>query len=422
MAEQFYTILTAIGKAKIANSAALGEKVELTHLALGDGGGSYYNPTEDQTALRNEVWRGAISTVDIDAENSNWIAIQTVVPSQHGGFMIREAGVFDDEGDLIAVGKYPETYKPLAADGSIKDLVVRMILEVGNTSSVQLKVDPTIVLATKKDINDLAGAGRTTQTVKGNADSIAALQQAFASHLADKAAHMSDAEKNYWRDQAALLDPKAYEFVTGSQIPDWSITVPQGETWYSLNLWNVVINGVTFYHRVNDARRPLLLPSGTTLSQLSGSNASYAYLCKPSLVMNDPRYQNDPKGLYFSRLHRLRNLALHALSVQIPSGSGLGLNVTEDFPEDFEDGLVVHVSQHDISWLGLSMLSATLNTLNEISDDHQQRVAESVFIPFRRSIFPFIRARAASVLGQQSEFSSLAGTGAVLYYKLPSDW
>jgi len=153
LAKQFYTILTAVGKAKIANAAALGNKIELTEMALGDGGGSYYNPTEDQTSLRNEVWRGAIGNVDVDGENPNWIIIQAVVLSQHGGFMIREAGVFDDEGDLIAVGKYPETYKPAAADGSIKDLVVRMILEVSNTASVVLKVDPTVV-ATQQQVDE----------------------------------------------------------------------------------------------------------------------------------------------------------------------------------------------------------------------------------------------------------------------------
>lgn len=81
MAEQFYTILTAIGKAKIANAAALGQKVELTELALGDGAGSYYNPTEDQTALRNEVWRGPVGSVSVDPSNPNWIVIQTVVPA-----------------------------------------------------------------------------------------------------------------------------------------------------------------------------------------------------------------------------------------------------------------------------------------------------------------------------------------------------
>jgi len=184
LAEQFYTILTSIGKAKIANAAALGQKVELTELALGDGGGSYYNPTEDQTALRNEVWRGAIGTVAVDEENPTWITIQTVVPSQHGGFMIREAGVFDNEGDLIALGKYPETYKPAAADGSIKDLVIRMILEVSNTASVVLRVDPTVVLATQQQV-DAAEA-----RAKAYADQeVAEVSQALDAHKAAAAPH-----------------------------------------------------------------------------------------------------------------------------------------------------------------------------------------------------------------------------------------
>ena len=182
MAEQFYTILTAIGKAKIANSAALGEKVELTHLALGDGDGSYYNPTEDQTALKNEVWRGAIGTVDVDGENPNWIIIQTVVPSQHGGFMIREAGVFDDDGDLIAIGKYPETYKPVAADGSIKDLIVRMILEVSNTASVVLKIDPTVILATQQQVDEAEARAKTYTDQE-----VAEVSQSLDAHLADYA-------------------------------------------------------------------------------------------------------------------------------------------------------------------------------------------------------------------------------------------
>lgn len=184
MAEQFYTILTAVGKAKIANAAALGEKVELTELALGDGGGSYYNPTEDQTELRNEVWRGAIGTVDVDGENPNWITIQTVVPSQHGGFMIREAGVFDNEGDLIAVGKYPETYKPVAADGSIKDLIVRMILEVSNTASVVLRVDPTAILATQQQVD-----GAEARAKAYTDQEVAEVSQALDAHKAAAAPH-----------------------------------------------------------------------------------------------------------------------------------------------------------------------------------------------------------------------------------------
>lgn len=196
MSEQFYTILTAVGKAKIANAAALGEKVELTHLALGDGGGSYYNPTEDQTELRNEVWRGVIGTVDVDTENPNWITIQTVVPSQHGGFMIREAGVFDNEGDLIAVGKYPETYKPVAADGSIKDLVVRMILEVSNTASVVLKVDPTVVLATQQQVDEAEARAKAYTDQE-----VAEVSQALDAHLADNNAHITSTERETWNNK-----------------------------------------------------------------------------------------------------------------------------------------------------------------------------------------------------------------------------
>lgn len=157
MAEQFYTILTTIGKAKIANSSALGTNLNLTQFAVGDSNGKYYNPTEQQTTLINEVWRGNIGSISVDADNPNWIIIEVIIPSVNGGFMIREGGVFDIEGDLIAIAKYPETYKPLSTDGSTKDLVIRMILEVSNTANVTLKVDPTVIIATKKDILDIKG-------------------------------------------------------------------------------------------------------------------------------------------------------------------------------------------------------------------------------------------------------------------------
>lgn len=196
MAEQFYTILTAIGKAKIANAAALGQKVELTELALGDGAGSYYNPTEDQTALRNEVWRGPVGSVSVDPSNPNWIVIQTVVPAQHGGFTIREAGVFDRDGDLIAVGKYPETYKPTAADGTIKDLTIRMILVVSNVSSVTIRVDPTVILATMADVEEVK---RYTDQEVGKVD------QKINAHLNDDVSHITSAERAYWNSKQDAL-------------------------------------------------------------------------------------------------------------------------------------------------------------------------------------------------------------------------
>ena len=155
MAEQFYTILTQSGKAKITNASMLGNKVNFMDFALGDGGGKYYNPTENQIELKNEVWRGKIGQIVVDEKNSNWIIIEAIIPADQGGFMIREAGIFDDEGNLLAIGKYPETYKPLITDGGAKDLYIRMILEVANTSVVNLKVDPTVILATKKDIDEV---------------------------------------------------------------------------------------------------------------------------------------------------------------------------------------------------------------------------------------------------------------------------
>lgn len=155
MAEQFYSILTSIGKAKIANASVLGTKLNLITLAVGDGNGKYYNPTESQESLIHEVWRGNVGAIATDSENSNWIVIETMIAGNVGGFFIREVGVFDDEGNLIAIGKYPETYKPIVSDGATKDLTIRIILEVSNASNVTLKIDPTIIMATKKDIETL---------------------------------------------------------------------------------------------------------------------------------------------------------------------------------------------------------------------------------------------------------------------------
>ena len=89
---------------------------------MGDGNGAYYDPTEIQTALVHEVRRRSIQSLSIDPQNSNWIVAEIVTPTTDGGFTVREAGIFDDAADLIAVEKYPETYKPLVADGSAKDL------------------------------------------------------------------------------------------------------------------------------------------------------------------------------------------------------------------------------------------------------------------------------------------------------------
>lgn len=158
MSEQFYTIVTNVGKAKIANAIPTGTKINLTTLKVGDSNGAYYNPSESQTDVAHSVYQCNVTSVEVDEDNPNWITITSAIPSNVGGFSIREAGVFDDTGSLIAIGKYPETYKPVAADGSTKELYIKMTLEITNASSVELKIDPTVILATKKDINILTNS------------------------------------------------------------------------------------------------------------------------------------------------------------------------------------------------------------------------------------------------------------------------
>lgn len=155
MAEKFYSILTNIGKAKVANSIGLGTKINFAKMKVGDGGGSYYEPTESQTDLKNVVWEGNINHVTVDEKNPNWIHIEVMIPSTVGGFTIREYGAYDNEGDLIGICKCAETYKPVIADGSTKELLLDLILCVVNTDTVELKIDPTIIFAKKGEVEQL---------------------------------------------------------------------------------------------------------------------------------------------------------------------------------------------------------------------------------------------------------------------------
>ncbi|WP_241087526.1 phage tail-collar fiber domain-containing protein [Candidatus Vondammii sp. HM_W22] len=150
----YYTLLTAIGQAQLTNAQALGQSLTLAELAIGDGNGAYVVPTEQQTKLVKEVWRNAINQIYIDNDNANWLVIETVVPETVGGWTAREVGVFDSEGNLIAVGAYPETYKSRLAEGSGRDLYIRMILQISNAARVELKIDPAVVVATRHYVDD----------------------------------------------------------------------------------------------------------------------------------------------------------------------------------------------------------------------------------------------------------------------------
>lgn len=155
MSAKYYTILTETGKSKVANAAALGRQIKLTHIVVGDGDGSEYDPVESQTDLKKENYRAPISHLGTDAQNPNWIVAEGLIPVDVGGWFVREVGIFDEDGDLFAIGKYPETYKPTLAEGTGRDLYIRFIMVVSNVDSIDIKIDPTVAIATREFVSEL---------------------------------------------------------------------------------------------------------------------------------------------------------------------------------------------------------------------------------------------------------------------------
>lgn len=153
MATKYYAVLTNVGAAKLANATALGAQVEITQMAVGDGNGALPTPNPAQTALVHELRRAPLNSLSIDPNNANQIIAEQVIPEDVGGWWIREIGLFDKDGDMIAVANCAETYKPQLQEGSGRVQIVRMILIVSSTAAVTLKIDPSVVLATRQYVD-----------------------------------------------------------------------------------------------------------------------------------------------------------------------------------------------------------------------------------------------------------------------------
>lgn len=154
MTTKYFALLTNQGAAKLANAAALGTKVNIASMGVGDGGGTLPTPDAAQTKLIGEKRRAQLNSLTVDAANSSQIIAEQIIPESEGGFWIREIGLYDADGVLIAVANCPETYKPQLAEGSGRTQTVRMILIVNSTTAVTLKIDPSVVLATRKYVDD----------------------------------------------------------------------------------------------------------------------------------------------------------------------------------------------------------------------------------------------------------------------------
>lgn len=167
---KYKTLVTDVGKAKIADAALNGKKVNIVEIAAGDGGGVYYVPTPDMTALKNEVWRGEISRKEINADSANMIDVRAVLDSTVGGFTVREAGLFDDEGALIAVCNMPDVEKAVILEGISAELEITLHVVFTDVDAVTFQVNPSKDAMTAEDVQR-------------------AVQKAIAEHDADLNAH-----------------------------------------------------------------------------------------------------------------------------------------------------------------------------------------------------------------------------------------
>src|SRR5574344_1366078 len=147
----FYTILTNSGINAIVKARALNKEVKLTSIAVGDG---EIVPAQSMEGLQSEKHRFNINTITQDSTNPGYLVIEGIIPSTVGGFYISEVALYTDDNVLFAIGSLPRTYKPLLEEGSAKDLTIKMIIEVTNADSVSLKIDDSVVLASRKFVED----------------------------------------------------------------------------------------------------------------------------------------------------------------------------------------------------------------------------------------------------------------------------
>ncbi|MGL6404602.1 phage tail protein [Aeromonas hydrophila] len=163
MSAIYFAIPTDAGQAKLANAIALGVPLKITHMAVGDGNGQPVTPNAAQTALVRERRRAPINTLFQDPTNQSQLVAEQIIPENVGDWWIREAGIFSEDGTLIAIANTPDTYKPLLSSGAGRTQVIRIVLIVSDTSAVELKIDPAVVLATRKYVDDLLAAHKQSR-------------------------------------------------------------------------------------------------------------------------------------------------------------------------------------------------------------------------------------------------------------------
>ncbi len=242
----------------------------------------------------------------------------------------------------------------------------------------------------------------------------------------------SDDEIAWWQDEAAKLDPLAYVYHE-NPTDALDVTVPDGHTWFATNLFNVEVNTAirhffplegpdyrrAMFQRPLDARRATAYPAGTRFRGVTGENFSNVYACDPALVVGvDPRYQADPRGLYFERLQRLKALPVVEIWLEWDGGGDLAKSLTVDLPV-FDAAMLIGASVYEGAWVELGHL----NCMSEINNTHSVRFAESLLCPFMPT-----NIGGATITGQSGNDAGdgaanpAHGSVSICYQVLPSDW
>lgn len=154
MAAKYFTVITHKGTDLIADAIIHDKKLAIAEMAVGDTSGAPWSPLPTQTTLINERFRTELNQVFIDPKNPNQIIAECIIPENIGGWWIREAGLFDTSGNLVAVASCPDTYKPVLEQGSGRNSILRMVLIVSEVAAIELKSDPTTVMATRAYVDE----------------------------------------------------------------------------------------------------------------------------------------------------------------------------------------------------------------------------------------------------------------------------
>lgn len=182
---KYGAIITDVGASLITQAVMEEKKITLKTVMVGDGGGAYYIPTPDMTALKNGLWSGPVSEMKVDPDSPNMIIIVAKIPASEGGFTIREMCLLDQSDNMIAIANMPEIEKVRITSGAAGELILHFRLLVSHAEILNLEIDPSIIFATKEDIekhNNNENAHELLFKMKAD------IQQ-FLEHINDKEAH-----------------------------------------------------------------------------------------------------------------------------------------------------------------------------------------------------------------------------------------